>query len=335
MKSVGIVGLPGSGSSTIFTALTGIDPSQSQKAAQAVVSVPDERVDRLTELHASRKSVYAQVRFVEVSGRVRAGARGLGALPAELLGYLRECDALMLVVRAFDGGDPEKEVADLGVELALADLAPIAAKAERSAREARNGIADAKALLPVIERAREALDAGTALRDLEWTPEDRAMLSGLAPITLKPTVVVANTGEEGAPPLPAGALAVAGRLEAECAGMEPREAAELLASYGYGSRGIDLVIKAVYGALDLLTFLTAGDTESRAWPVRRGAPAPEAAGTIHSDIQRGFIRAEVCPYEDVVSAGGWPKARSGGLVRQEGKGYLMREGDVVEFRFAV
>jgi ribosome-binding ATPase len=339
MKTVGIVGLPGSGVSTIFTALTAVEGSASQRTHQAVVPVPDERLGVLAELHASKKMVPAQLRFVEAGGLVRRGTRGTGALSAELLGVLRECDALLEVVRAFAGGepaDPRRELSDLELELVLADLGSISAKLERDTKAARSGEEDAKRLVPILERAKDALDDGTALRDVDWAPEERRDLATLTPLTLKPTVVVANVGEAGAVgDLPEGALDVAGALEAEVAGLAPEEAAELLQSFGLAERGIDRVIRAVYDRLDLITFLTAGDKESRAWEVRSGATAPEAAGVIHSDFQRGFIRAEIVAYPELVAAGGWPQAKAKGLIRQEGKGYIIREGDVVEFRFAV
>jgi ribosome-binding ATPase len=339
MKTVGIVGLPGAGVTTIFTALTAVEGTASQRTHQAVVPVPDPRLDVLGELHASKKIVHAQLRFVEAGGLVRRGARGTGALSAELLGVLRECEALLAVVRAFastEPADPAGELSDLELELVLADLASVAAKLERDAKAARSGEADAKRLVPILERAKEALDAGTPLRRAEWTPEERRDLASLSPLTLKPVVVVANAGESGTEgALPDSAIEVAGALESEVAGLAPEEAAELLASFGLTERGIDRVIRAVYDRLDLITFLTAGDKESRAWEVRSGATAPEAAGVIHSDFQRGFIRAEVVAYDDLVAAGGWPQAKSKGLIRQEGKTYVVREGDVVEFRFAV
>jgi len=339
MKTVGIVGMPGSGVTTIFTALTAVEGSASQRTHQAVVPVPDPRLDVLGELHSSKKIVHASLRFVEAGGLVRRGARGTGALSAELLGLLRECDALLEVARAFPGAepaDPARELGDLELELILADLASIAAKLERDAKAARSGEAEAKRMLPMLERAKEALDQGTPLRAIDFTPEERKDLASLTPLTLKPAVVLANVGETGAEgALPEGAIAVAGALEAEVAGVPPEEAAELLASYGLDERGIDRVIREVYEQLDLVTFLTAGDKESRAWEVGRGATAPEAAGVIHSDFQRGFIRAEVIAYDDLVAAGGWPPAKSKGLIRQEGKNYVVREGDVVEFRFAV
>jgi hypothetical protein len=331
--------MPGSGVSTIFTALTAVEGSASQRTHQAVVPVPDERLDKLGELHASKKIVHATLRFVEAGGVVRRGARGTGALSAELLGVLRECDALLAVVRAFAGAEPPdatSELADLELELVLADLNSISSKLERDAKAARSGEADAKRLVPILERAKSALDQGTLLRDAGFSEEEVADLATLTPLTLKPIVVVANAGEAGPEgPVPGGAIAVAGALEAEVAGVPADEAAELLASFGLTERGIDRVISAVYSKLDLVTFLTAGEKESRAWEVRRGATAPEAAGVIHSDFQRGFIRAEVVAYEELVGAGDWTHAKAKGLIRQEGKNYIVREGDVVEFRFAV
>ena len=339
MKTVGIVGLPGAGVTTIFTALTSVEGSASQRTHQAVVPVPDDRLDVLGRLHSSRKIVHASLRFVEAGGLVRRGARGTGALSAELLGLLRECDALLEVVRAFPGAepaDPASERGDLELELVLADLASISAKLERDTKAARAGEAEAKRAVPVLERAKEALDQGTPLRSVDFSFGDRRDLVTLSPLTLKPVVVLANAGEAGPEgEMPEGALAVAGALEAEVAGMRSDEAAELLASFGLAERGIDRVIRAVYERLDLVTFLTAGDKESRAWEVPRGATAPEAAGVIHSDFQRGFIRAEVIAYDDLVAAGGWPQSKTKGLIRQEGKSYVVREGDVVEFRFAV
>jgi GTP-binding protein YchF len=339
MKTVGIVGLPGSGVSTIFTALTAVEGSASQRTHQAVVPVPDERLDVLGKLHDSKKIVHSLLRFSEAGGLVRRGARGTGALSAELLGVLRECDALLVVLRAFPGmepADPAGELAELELELVLADLASVSAKLDRDIKAAKSGEAEAKRLVQVMARAKEALDNGTPLHAAGFSPEELKDLGVISPLTLKPNVVLANAGEagpEGA--LPDDAVPVAGALEAEVAGMSPAEATELLGSYGLEERGIDRVIRAVYEKLDLLTFLTAGEQESRAWELRRGATAPEAAGVIHSDFQRGFIKAEVIAYDDLVAAGGWPQAKAKGLIRQEGKAYVVREGDVVEFRFAV
>lgn len=335
MKNVGIVGLAGAGSSTVFTALTAMEGAAPGRSGQAVVPVPDARVDRLVELHESKKAVYASLRFVEVSGQVRRGSRGAGSLSAELLGHLRAADALLLVARAFgDGADPANDEGELTLELVYADLESVSAKVKRDERNARSP--DEKRALATLTRAREALEAGKPLRVEDWDGYDHTAFQGLALLTLKPVVVVANIDEAGAAgTVPAGMVPVAGALEAEVAGMDPAEAAELLTEYGLAERGLSSVIRAIYDQLSLITFLTAGDTESRAWEVARGATAPEAAGVIHSDIQRGFIKADVIAYDDLVAAGTWTKARAGGRVRQEGKQYLIREGDVVEFRFAV
>ena len=339
MKTVGIVGLPGSGVSTIFTALTAVEGSASQRTHQAVVPVPDERLDVLGKLHDSKKIVHSLLRFSEAGGLVRRGARGTGALSAELLGVLRECDALLVVLRAFPGmepADPAGELAELELELVLADLASVSAKLDRDIKAAKSGEAEAKRLVQVMERAKEALDNGTPLHAAGFSTDELKDLNVMSPLTLKPSVVLANAGESGPEgTLPENSVPVAGALEAEVAGMSPAEATELLGSYGLEERGIDRVIHAVYAKLDLLTFLTAGEQESRAWELRRGATAPEAAGVIHSDFQRGFIKAEVIAYDDLVAAGGWPQAKAKGLIRQEGKTYVVREGDVVEFRFAV
>ena len=334
MKNVGVAGLPGAGSSTIFTALTSLEGAAPGKSNQAVVPVPDERVDVLTKLHESKRSVYATLRFVETSGMVRKGSRGAGSLSAELLGHLRASDALLLVARAFGGADPSADLGDLTLELIYADLDSVSSKVQRDAKAARSP--DEKRAVESLERARAILEAGNPLRDDTWDEVELVAFQGMALLTLKPVVVVANVDEDSAAkPLPEGMVPVAGALETEVAGMDPAEAAELLQSFGLEERGLPRVIRAVYETLDLMTFLTAGDTESRAWEVRRGATAPEAAGVIHSDFQRGFIRAEVVAYDDLVGAGSWHAARTKGLVRQEGKSYVMREGDVVEFRFAV
>ena len=335
MKNVGIVGLPGAGSSTIFTALTALPGAAPGKSNQAVVPVPDPRVDTLADLHASKKKVYATLRFVETSGQVRKGSRGgAGSLSAELLGHLRAADALLLVARAFGGADPAADTADLTLEMVYADLESVTNKLTRDAKTAR--APEEKRALESLEHAKGLLEQGTALREQAWTEDDALAFQGMALLTLKPTVVVANVDEDAmGKPLGDGIVAVAGALEAEVAGMDEADAAELLAGYGLTDRGLDRVIRAVYEQLDLLTFLTAGDTESRAWEVRRGATAPEAAGVIHSDFQRGFIRAEVVAFSALVDAGSWNAARAKGLVRQEGKAYVVTEGDVVEFRFAV
>ena len=326
MKEIGLVGVPFSGTSTLFTALTRAG-SHGGQANVAVVPVPDERLGVLTELERSAKTVAAQVRFVDVPG---------GVSSAQGLARLREVDALAIVLRCFGGeASPLSDLESVRSELLLADLAVIEGalqKAEKKARTQPGPEADA------LRRAREALDTETPLRDAGLTEEDTVVLRGIAPLTLKPEVIVANL-EEGMDVPPdlgsIGAVGVYASIEAETAEMDPEEARALLEEFGVTEPGLDTVIEAGYRALDLITFLTTGEDETRAWEVRRGAKAPEAAGVIHTDLQRGFIRAEVISYDDLVVAASMEAAKAAGKVRQEGKDYEVREGDILHVRFNV
>jgi ribosome-binding ATPase len=324
MRDVGLVGLPFSGRSTLFTALTR-SGSQGGRSNVAVVPVPDPRLGVLTEMERSRKTVPAQVWFVDVPGGV-SSAQGLAAL--------REVDALATVVRVF-GPDrhPAEDLAAVRSELLLADLAVMESALEKAEKRAKGKTSPE---VDALRRAKDALDAETPLREAKLEPEDAAHLRAIAPLTLKPEVVVANLeeGEEVPSDLPA-AVGVYASIEAETAEMDPEEARTLLEEFGVAEPGLERVIAACYGALDLITFLTTGDDETRAWEVRRGATAPEAAGAIHTDLQRGFIRAEVIAYDDLVAAGSMDAAKAAGKVRVEGKDYVVREGDVLHVRFAV
>ena len=325
MKDVGIVGLPYSGKSTLFTALTRTG-SAGGRSNQAVVDVPDGRLGVLAEMEASKKVVHAKVRFVDVPG----------GLTAQGIGEYRQTDALCLVVGAFDEeANSAADLASLTAELILADYASVESGLEKARKKAR-GATEAKIEVDVLERAMQLLDAEKVLRDGDFDDADLKVLKGYAPLTLKPWVVVANVGEAGDVPEGLGeALAISAALESEVAGMETADAAELLTGFGIEEPGLDRVIAACYRALDLITFLTTGEDETRAWEVRRGASAPEAAGAIHSDLERGFIRAEVIAYDVLVEAGSWDGAKAKGLLRVEGKDYLVQEGDVLHVRFAV
>jgi len=325
MKDIGIVGLPYSGKSTLFTALTrsGVAGGRSN---QAVVDVPDPRLGILAGIENSKKVAHAKVRFVDVPG----------GLTAQGIAEFRQTDALCMVVRAFgDDADPKADLTSLEAELVLADLASIESGVEKARKKAKGKDA-VKGELETLETAHSLLDSERPLRDADWDDEGLKILKGYGPLTLKPWIVVANVEEGGeTPPSLDDAIPISAALEAEVAGMSDQEAAELLAGFGIESPGLDRVIAACYRALDLITFLTTGEDETRAWEVRRGAKAPEAAGAIHTDLQRGFIRAEVIHYDELVEAGSWDAAKAKGNLRVEGKDYVVKEGDVLHVRFAV
>lgn len=345
MRDVGIVGLPSSGKTTVFNAITragapaGGSPG---KASVHAVSIPDQRVDVLSELEQSRKKVYAQCRFVDV-----AGLSSGGGLSAQGLGALREVDALAMVLGAFGGpGDAAAQAGDLALELTVADLTSIAGGADKAGKRARAGVKEAAIESSTLAKARELLDAGTPLRSASWEDEELKVLRNFSPLTLKPVLAVVNVDEDSLATadkqaraveetLGVPAVALAGALEAEAAELPPDDASAFLAEYGVTRGGLDQVVGAAWRLLELITFLTTGRDETRAWEVRRDATAPEAAGRIHSDLQRGFIRAEVVAYDDLVAAGGWDAAKSRNLIRTEGKSYVVAEGDCVNIRFSV
>jgi ribosome-binding ATPase len=325
VKDIGLVGVPFSGKSTLFTALTRVG-SHGGQANIAVVPVHDPRLAVLTQLERSRKTVHAQVRFVDVPG---------GTSSAQGIAKLREGDALCIVIRCF-GPDarPADELADVSADLILADAAVIESALDKARKRSRGKDTDE---VRALAHAHEALTKEAVLRDAGLAPEETVHLRAIAPLSLKPWVVVANLEEGTDVPsdLPDGTVGVYASIEAETAEMDPEEARALLDEFGVHEPGLDSVISASYRALDLITFLTTGEDETRAWEVRRGAKAPEAAGVIHSDLERGFIRAEVISYEDLVTAGSHDAAKHQGLLRVEGKDYVVREGDVMHIRFAV
>jgi ribosome-binding ATPase len=324
MRDIGLVGVPFSGKSTLFTALTRAG-SHGGQANVAVVPVPDPRLAVLTEMERSQKTVPAQVRFVDVPG---------GTSSAQGVAKLRESDALAVVIRCF-GADrsPAGELANVRSELLLADLAVVESALEKAVKRAKGRPGPE---VHALQRAKDALDAERPLRDAGLDPQELGHLKGIAALTQKPEVVVANLEEgEAVPPELGDAVAVYASIEAETTEMEPEEARALLQEFGVSEPGLERVIAAGYGALDLITFLTTGEDETRAWEVRNGAKAPEAAGVIHTDLERGFIRAEVISYDELVSIGSMDAAKAAGKLRVEGKDYAVQEGDILHVRFAV
>jgi hypothetical protein len=325
VKDIGLVGVPFSGRSTLFTALTR-SGSHGGQANVAVVPVPDRRVAALAGIERSRKTVHAQVRFVDVPG---------GTSSAQAIARLRETDALAVVIRCF-GPDarPAAELADVTADLLLADAAVVEPALERAEKRSRGTLS---AEVEALRAAHDALSKERPLRDAGLSGDQAMHLRAIAPLTLKPWIVVANLEEGTQVPAELGddAVGVYASIEADTAEMDPGEARALLDEFGVHEPGLDAVISASYRALDLVTFLTTNEDETRAWEVRRGAKAPEAAGVIHSDLERGFIRAEVISFEALVVAGSFDAAKQKGLLRVEGKDYVVREGDVIHVRFAV
>lgn len=362
--SIGIVGLPNAGKSTVFNALTraavpvAAYPFTTIEPHHGVVPVPDRRLNAVAGITRPDRTVQATVDFVDIAGLVRGASHGEG-LGNQFLGHIREVAALAHVVRCFpdpdvphmEGGvDPVRDIELVEAELALADLAAVEREVER-ARSLVRTHHDPKAgsQLTLLNDAAEALKRGWQVRLLPSDPEREILLRPLRLLTDKPVVYVANVAEAELPSggaaaaqvvrhaaeVRAGAVVLAAKLEAEAAGLSDVDALELLRAYGLAERGLDALIHAAYRLLDLVTFFSTASKEVRAWPVPRGTRAPQAAGEIHTDMERGFIRAEVIQWEALVSAGSLRAAQDHGLIRLEGKDYVIQDGDVVQFRFAV
>jgi ribosome-binding ATPase len=358
MERLGIVGMPNSGKSSLFNALTGgsavvaAHPFSTTETTVGVARVPDERLDRLAAMSASRKVVHATVEFVDIAGLVAGSASGEG-LGNRFLAGIREADALCLVLRAFEdpnvAGDTDP-VSDLGVlelELVLSDAATVDSQIDKRRKAAKSD----KSLLgevAALEQAKEQLDGGVPLYRAPIGAEERQLLRSFFLLTNKPVLAVVNLGEDQVADAAAivegvetelGAygdvLGVSVELEAEAAELDPKERAELLEGLGLGEGALPRVARAAYHLLGRRTFLTTGDKESRAWTFRAGAKAPECAGVIHSDLQRGFIRAEVIHWDELLELGSWNAAKDVGRLRVEGKEYEVVDGDVLEIRFNV
>ncbi len=345
---LGIVGLARSGKTTIFNTLTRRE-GETQGGGQVspvpgVVSVPDLRVDWLSRLYQSKKTTYAQVTYVDLQG-IPGVADNKQEYMALLLRHMRPMDAFLLVVRNFpdpasgDAADPAAQYHELADEFLIADLATVEKRLERIAAERSKGRKVSETEQRLLERCAELLNDEKPLRsrpDLAHAPE----LRGFTFLSAKPVLIVVNNDDddERMPDADFGgekALVVRGKLEMEMAQLSDEDAKAFLEDYGITETARERVIQRSYQLLDLITFLTCGEDEARAWTIPRGFPAVEAAGVIHSDIQRGFIRAEVVAFDDLRRLGDYPAARKEGLVRLEGKNYLVKDGDVINFRFNV
>jgi hypothetical protein len=361
---IGIVGLPNVGKSTMFNAITkaGAEcanyPFCTIEPNVGVVPVPDERLDKLTEMYKPEKTTHAVIEFVDIAGLVKGASKGEG-LGNKFLSHIREVDSIVEVVRCFedpnvvhvDGSiDPLRDIETINLELIFADIETVDKRLDRLKKQVK---ADKKVQVEIdlFEKIKKTLEEGKSARTLDLNEEEKELVKDAFLLTLKPILYIANVSEaqlenaeqdanvlkvkQYAQNENAKVIPLCVKIEEELASLEDEDKLEMLSALGLEESGLDKVIKASYDLLGLMSFLTAGEPEVRAWTIKKGTKAPQAAGKIHSDIERGFIRAEVVSYDDLVREGSMNAVKEKGLLRSEGKEYIMQDGDIVLFRFNV
>lgn len=374
MLSAGIVGLPNVGKSTLFNAVTRTRKAEAAnypfctiEPNQGVVSVPDSRLDALAKLSKSARTVPAAIEFVDIAGLVEGASQGEG-LGNQFLSHIREVDAIVQVVRCFESGDihhvsglvdPTRDIEVVNTELILADLASLQKRSERLQKQVRAGDKHAKAEAALLEKLIPHLNNGKPAITLNISPEERPLLQSIFLLTAKPTIFACNVAESDLAEISADgagsaaakhvaavssyirthlateAVVISAQIESELVDLSPEEALEYLSGIGVSGSGAGALIRAVYHLLGLRTYFTTGEKETRAWTIHEGDKAPAAAGVIHSDFERGFIAAETVHFNELIQLGSFAKCREAGRLRIEGKDYVVKDGDVLEFRFNV